>query len=197
VWSDDDPLKKLLNEAAWENLTRPAQVDSEAGLRAALSAEVVPLLRHDDPRVRSRAAVLLGRRLRSAHWAERYLVDRDARVRANVVESLWGLDLPGARQILSAATRDRANRVAGNALYGFYLLEPDEAEPAIRDMAAHADPSRRTTAAWIMGQTGDLRFKDELLRLSRDPQPAVRKVALRALLRVSSQKGPAHERVAI
>lgn len=197
VWSIDDPLRGLLSEMTWACLTNPGEVDSDAEARAVLSAEVVPLLRHTDPRVRSRAAVLLGRRFRSAHWAERYIFDKDARVRANVVESLWGLDLPGVRELLLTASQDRANRVAGNAVYGLCVLGAPEAGPAIRAMAAQGDSACRTTAAWVMGQTGDGGFHEDLLRLTRDPVPAVRKTALRALLRLQAHKGPAHERVVV
>lgn len=50
------------------------------------------------------------------------LGESDPRVRANAIESLWGVDSPEARTLLSFATNDANNRVVGNALLGLYHL---------------------------------------------------------------------------
>jgi hypothetical protein len=149
-----------------------------------LAGRVANLLEHPDVRVSSKAAIFVGRRLRNLAWAERNMANPDGRVRANIVESLWGADSPEARKLLQAARADSDNRVAGNALYGLYLLDEIKIVPALIELAHHASPASRLTAAWVMGETADVRFLGELALLVRDPDGPVRSGAFKAIRRI-------------
>ena len=145
---------------------------------------LAPLLEHSDPRVRSKAVIMVGRVNRNPVWAQKRMGDGDERVRGNAVESLWGADTPLTRQLLEQGARDPNNRVAGNALFGLYRLGETASIPSILEMAQHAAPRSRATAAWVMGETEDPRFMTALTKLLRDSAPTVRGRALRSMKRV-------------
>lgn len=145
---------------------------------------VLHLARHPDPRLRSKAALFVSRRIGKTEWVNRFLGEEDVRVRANAIEGLWGLDLPAARHLLREAVEDKAARVAGNALYGLFLLKDRVAPQALREMAAAPDPARVAVAAWVMGQTGDASWIPLLQRLAKEPAGNIKRAALRSLVRL-------------
>ena len=135
-------------------------------------------------RVASKAALFIGRRLRNPKWAAQYLKHADTRVRANVVESLWGCDSEHARRLLRTAVNDTNPRVMGNAIYGRYLLDDMAMVGEVLAMASSESATARLTACWVMEQTGNERFLGELARLVRDADAAVRSRSLRAIFRI-------------
>lgn len=150
---------------------------------------LVQLLRHSDPKVRSKATMLAGRFLKSAQWVERWLTEPDSRVRANVVESLWGAQGPGVTEVFKTALRDPNNRVVGNAIVGLYMLGDPTASELLMEMARHKSASFRATAAWAMGFLEDPQFLPALGRLLKDKEGLVRRNALRALARIRKATG--------
>ena len=142
---------------------------------------IVKLLHDPNPKLRAKAVRLLARSNMAPKIAERLMTERDARVRANAVEALWGSDTPAARALFREATRDGNNRVAGNALLGLYLLGEVGSIPMILKMAAHPDPLFRATAAWVMERTGNPRFLPLLKQLVRDSGPGTRNRVFRAI----------------
>jgi hypothetical protein len=140
------------------------------------------LQRDAGPLVASKVALMFGRRVQNPEWAARLMAEGgDERVRANVIESLWGSASFQARKTLLDALHDPYNRVVGNALLGLHMLGdktvPEHLERMIRDDRANF----RSTAAWVMGRTGDQRYGPELEAALTDPDPGVRKSAVRAL----------------
>jgi hypothetical protein len=87
------------------------------------------LIGHDNVRIRSKAALLIGRRVGGPHWAHKVEKDQNHRVRANVIEALWGSVMPRCREMLDRALRDSDNRVVGNAIYGIYRISPPDSIP--------------------------------------------------------------------
>jgi HEAT repeat protein len=142
------------------------------------------LLQHPGPRVRSKAALLIARRNKSSRWVEQRWGETDPRVRANLLEGLWGIDGEGPRHMLREACRDPNNRVAGNALLGLHRIGDTRSIVLCMDMAAHADPRFRATAAWMMGESGDPRFMPALGRMMTDDSQMVRARAFRSLARI-------------
>lgn len=142
------------------------------------------LLRNDNPFLRSKAVLMIGRSGRSLNWIEKRLQETDTRVRANAIEAMWGIDTAEARQLLEWAAKDSNNRVAGNALVGLYRLGEIAPLAELVKMASHDSPAFRRTAAWAMGETGDPRFSEVLGRMIADSAGGVRKTAFAAVRRV-------------
>lgn len=139
------------------------------------------LLRHSNDNLRSKVVLMIGRRSRSVRWLAQRLAESDTRVRANAVEALWDVDHGDVRELLESAARDADDRVAGNALLGLYRLGECTAIPDILAMAGNASAMFRSTAAWVMGESGDTRFSEAAAAMLRDADPVVRKRAFWAL----------------
>src|SRR5262249_14726551 len=90
-------------------------------------ARLVPpltrLLGDPNPRLRAKAALLLGRSVQHSRLIEICLQQQDPRVRANVIESLWSGANASSTSVLRSAAKDTDNRVVGNALWGLYQLQ--------------------------------------------------------------------------
>ena len=123
------------------------------------------LLRNGSATIASKAALMFGRRVSNPLWVERQMAMADARMRANVIEALWGVKSPEAEKSLRAALYDSHHRVVGNALVGLHQLGDREVPGRLMEMAAHADPHFRAAAAWAMGRTGDRSYIEPLRAL--------------------------------
>jgi HEAT repeats len=142
------------------------------------------LLTHTDSRVRSKAALLVGRSNKNHKWVQDKLGEPDARVRATAVESLWGSDSAGSRAVFLTALGDADNRVVGNALLALYRLGDPTCVRLILEMLTHSDAGFRVSAVWVMGETGDQRFIPTLARLISEPLTELRGNAFRALAKI-------------
>ena len=134
--------------------------------------------------VRSKAAKLFARGSRRPAVATRLLHDLDPRVQASAVESLWKLGEANALHLLLEAAQSTHPRVVGNAAVGLHNLDHREAIRVIRRMSAHADVRFRTSAVWVMGETGDARFLRYLNLLANERQGVPRLLILRAMSRI-------------
>jgi HEAT repeat protein len=170
-----------------ESITDQARITdllSEIGDSARVLPSLMRLLRHSNPYLRSKVVKMIGQSSRSTRWVRAKLSESDPRVRANAVEAIWGVDSIEARTLLHFAANDASNRVIGNALLGLYYLGDCAALKQLTNMSAHESSRFRATAAWVMGQTGDVRFSDVLRRLLMEQEPVVRRRALVALGRI-------------
>ena len=169
-----------------EHAARLMAVLSEISDGSRIQSSLMRLLRHPNPYLRSKAVKMIGRGSRSVRWVQNRLQEADPRVRANAIESIWGLDTEEARALLLTTTRDGNNRVAGNALAALYRLGDHRVIPDVMKMAEHESALFRSTAAWVMGESGDPRFTEMLAGLLRDSDQAVRTRSLSALGRIKS-----------
>ncbi|MGA2272834.1 MAG: HEAT repeat domain-containing protein [Bryobacteraceae bacterium] len=144
------------------------------------------LLHSTDAGLRSKAALIMGRSNHSAVWVQSHMSDADPRLRANAIEGLWGVETEEARDLMLASLRDASNRVVGNALYGLYAMGESASLAETIKLAAHPAAVFRATAAWVMGETGDSRFRNTVAQLLRDPHPMVRSRALWSLARIKA-----------
>jgi HEAT repeat protein len=144
------------------------------------------LLRHPNGYLRSKAVKMIGKGSRSVKWVMGRLSESDPRIRANAIESLWGMETSEARTLLTFAASDANNRVAGNAMLGLYYAGEAAVLAEIAKMAARESALFRATSAWVMGKTGDPRFADALRRLISESDPTVRKRAFAALSRLKA-----------
>jgi HEAT repeats len=156
-----------------------------------ITSSLMRLWRSSDAQMRSKAVLLIGRSSRSVHWAQSRLAEADPRIRANALESLWGVDTAEAKAVLRASARDGNNRVAGNALFALYAMGDTAAISDLTKMAVSESPLFRSSAAWAMGESGDPRFSETLGRMIGETNAAVRK---RAFLDLSRLKAAAKAR---
>lgn len=164
---------------------RLMEVLCEIGDPSRMMASMLRLLRHPNPYLRSKAVKVVGRGSKSPKWVRQRLAEPDPRVRANAIESLWSVNTAEARSLLQfAITEDGHNRVVANALLGLYYLGDSSVLPTLVKMIQDESSVVRTSAAWAMGETGDVRFQDPLRRLLNDPDPTARKRAFAALGRL-------------
>ena len=197
-------IEPLLDVRLADKLLKPGdspgtRLDGQAAERAmevldAISdgTRVVPILshmvRHPNERLRSKAVLLIGRRVRSAKWSMQYVAEADVRVQANAVEALWGLEDGELLEPLRGLIKSTNNRVAGNAAIALYRMHDTAVIEEIRALATHEAASFRATGAWVMGNTADPRFLPALASLLIDPSPQVRTTAFRAILRTKRAK---------
>jgi HEAT repeats len=164
----------------------------EVGDASRMMTSMLRLLRHTDPRLRSRAVKIVGRGSKSPTWVRNRLNDPDPRARANAIESLWSLDTAAVHGLLRFAAREDGHpRVTANALLGLYYLGDIYALRELVNMAANASGGMRASAAWAMGETGDLRFRYALRQMLNDEDKIARKRALSALARIKALQPPA------
>jgi len=142
------------------------------------------ILRSDNPYLRSKAVLMIGRSGQSVAWIEKRLQEADTRVRANAIEAMWGMDTAEVRQLLKWAIRDSNNRVVGNALVGLYRLGEISPLAELVKRATVDSPAMRRTAAWAMGEIGDPRFSGVLGHMIADHNPNVRRAAFGAVRRI-------------
>jgi hypothetical protein len=148
---------------------------------ARILPSLLRMLRHPNAHLRSKAVKMIGRGSQSAKWVRGRLAEADPRVRANAIESLWGVDTPEARELLLASIHDGDNRVVGNALVALHQIGECRVIPELFRMAVAESARFRASAAWAMGKSGDPRFGESLGRLMSDSSSIVRARALSSL----------------
>jgi HEAT repeat protein len=159
-----------------------------------LTRMIGTLLKHADPLVRSKAAMVAGRRIAGFPWIYAHLLEADSRVRASMIEALWNNPRSECMEVFALYRDDGDSRVAGNAMYGLHLHGEDVISSVAR-MAAHGDPKFRATAAWLMGRIGAPAFVDVLRSMLHDADRRVKGSALKSLVRINRSPQPLKESV--
>jgi HEAT repeat protein len=142
-----------------------------------LGSNLSRFLNHPSDRVRSKAALMLGRSNWNLTRIESLLASDDHRLRANAVESLWGHRHADVQNILWDATQDPCGRVVVNALLGLCQVGDRKAYSRLAELAETSDPALRSGAAWAMGEIGDPEFGDTLEKLVQDADVKVSDMA--------------------
>ena len=180
-------LANLVQETLASSSVDAVVTDRMLDLLEAISngSRVLPtlttLLRHENSKVRSKAILLTGKRLRSLHWIRLFAADSNPAVRANALESLWGSQTEEARALFTKGAQDPDPGVAANALLGLYLAGDSTAIPAMLRLLSHSEPEFRAAGAGLMGKTGHPRFLAVLTERLRDADGNTRSNAFRAI----------------
>jgi hypothetical protein len=145
------------------------------------------LTEHPEEQIRSKALELLGCIHPNQRQIEHQVLDGNARVRANTVESLWHLRVPEATAIFQAALADSNQRVVANALVGLQLQGAPEAFAKMLDFSKSPDAAMRRAMAWCFGFVQDKRGIAPLQALAKDPIQVVHSLASRSLLLLTAR----------
>ena len=164
-----------------DSISRVLEVLVEITPSCALPVVLRPVLRESAPRLRSKCILILAQHEKDLGWAEKLMADDDGRVRASVIEGIWGMTSSEAERLFLRAVFDSHHRVAANAVYGFYLLDRDKAMPMLEKLIASERPESRSAAAWVIRKIGSADLKGMLKPLILDKTPAVRHAGFQAL----------------
>jgi len=146
-----------------------------------------------DNHLRSKAALEVGRRCDQELFFERAMKNSDARVVANVIESLWGRRTDFATSFLKRGLDYPHNRVVVNAAVGLHKIGNPIGLNTLIGLLNNPEPAMRASAAWGLGEiraTGvgakQRKRASPLLRLlQRDTDESVRLNATIALEKVT------------
>jgi HEAT repeat protein len=159
-----------------EVVERALEVLAAIAPTARLHGAIRATLSHDDAKIRSKAAVVLGRSVADLPLLQRLLSDSDARVRANTLEALWHLKSAEIESIFLKALGDSGHRAVANATYGLYLIDSEKYFPKATELIAHPLSGHRAAGAWLLGKIGDPHnlplLKPLLLEKSTDARSA-------------------------
>ena len=162
-----------------------------AVLKRSRPVVALPALRHlakcREPRVRSKAVLMIGRIYQNPKFVHHGESEQDPRVAANGVEALWGMATADAREVFVKAALDAHHRIAANGIVGLYLMGDECSIPLLFHLSASEKPLSRAAAAWAMGYIEDPRFVQRLSLLRQDSDPATRQGALRSMARVQQK----------
>jgi hypothetical protein len=153
-----------------------------------LVALLRPFLRSSDPAIASKCVMILGRRSKSLTWLGRVLGENDFRIRANLVEALWGRDEPEIRRLLLQALEDAHQRVIANAAYGLWLLEAPEWLTGLEMLLDSRHPAFRRSGLWLLRRAAPPDGSERVAKFIRDPDPGVKRAAFDVLITLRKQE---------
>lgn len=142
------------------------------------------MLQHPNVRIRSKAALLIGRSQNNSRWLKKRMSEADPRVRANAIEAVWGTTDVECKGILWDAASDEHHRVAANALVALYGLGETGSIALMIDMSGRASPLSRSAGAWAMGHTRDRRFLPVLAGMFSEADGTLRKTVFSAISKI-------------
>jgi hypothetical protein len=145
---------------------------------------LIPILGHlvdfADRHVAEGATLFIGKRLQSPSWVSKALYHDEPRVRANAVESIWGVRSTSAIDLFKASMKDSSSRVVGNAVLGLALAGGSGMNESVIGMSRRKEIRFRATAGWVIGRILDPAHLPVLEQLCADESPEVRSSAERA-----------------
>ena len=148
---------------------------------ARLHGVIRTTISHDDPRVRSKAALTVARCVADLPLLQRLLSDTDARVRANTLEALWHLRSPEVESVFLRSLNDSHHRAIANATYGLYLIDEAKYFDKVTALTEHPLAGCRAAGAWLLGRIGNPKHLTMLKPLLLEKITGVRSAAFQAL----------------
>jgi len=140
-----------------------------------LAPFLVTLFSSDDPKVRSKVILLLGKLSDKFAVVKTALQHSDARIRANALEAIWGEDTPETRGIFASCLNDSNNRVRANAAKGFHEIGDERGLKTLLEMVHDKDKMMRASGAWALGEVREVSVINTLQSLQEnDPEEIVR-----------------------
>ena len=156
------------------------------------SKQIVPLLfgliSSDDPKIQSKAALIIQKLDSEQAYTRRLLQHPDARVRANALEGIADrANAQGAEFLLQGLT-DTDHRVRTLAAVGLSRLGDPQGFQVLLRMLRNPKPIERRSAAWGLGVCGNPAAFPRLELVARgDPDERVRELAAQACQKITER----------
>jgi hypothetical protein len=177
-------LSARLSAGPVEQRLKAMQIVQELDLAPQMQEVLAALLRHPDPKVRSKAVTVVGELPQeiSAVLVQQAMEDTDGRVRANAIEAMEQNITPQMIPMLSKRLRSPHSRERANALKALNSMRLVDVGPQMISMLRDERPEHRISAMWAMRQMGMWKLLDEIgKRAKEDPNLRVRRYALTLL----------------
>jgi HEAT repeat protein len=177
-------LTRLLTGGPIDQRLKAMQLAQELGLAESLREPLLTLVGHANPKVRSKAVVLVGglTSVKPEVLLERALEDVDGRVRANAIEVLEAQKSTQFLPVLLHRARSAHNRERANAIKALHRMKLGTVGPELLNMLRDSRPEHRISAMWLLNEIGWWRLGGEVGRLARtDTNVRVRRYALSVL----------------
>jgi HEAT repeat protein len=190
-------LSRRLTGGPIEQCVKAMQIIQELGLAEQLRSVLVPMCAHSNPRVRSKAVMVLGEvPAASDVLLEKVINDNDPRVRANAIEVLESHLQESYVPLLTERARSSHNRERANAIKAMGKMKVATAVGQLMNMMRDQRSEHRISALWALRQIGWWQLLGEVGRLAKEDQNLrVRRYALTILRSVAesvqSQKASA------
>src|SRR5207253_5664679 len=127
-------------------IVRGLDLIDNLGAKPRLLMPLTKFLRHPSPKVRSKAAKVVGQITPNQGWIDRNITDLDPRVRSNLLEAFAqnpAFDKLQLRDILNRAARDQNRRVSITALYLLARLGDQPSLERLKTLQLDNDPAMR------------------------------------------------------
>jgi HEAT repeat protein len=181
-------LTRRLGSGSTEQRVKAMQVVQEMGLAEQMRDAVLPLCSHTDPKVRSKAVVMMAEvaAVSPEMLLEKVLNDSDPRVRANAIEVLESRRAPEFVPLLAQRARSSHSRERANAIKALHKMKVSTASTQLLYMLRDDRPDHRISALWALRQIGWWQLINEVGRLAKqDTNLRVRRYALGVLKTVA------------
>jgi HEAT repeat protein len=163
-------LARRLSTGNVEQRVKALQVARELELIDSLKTQILPLCAHANPRVRSKAVMVLGAVGAAAVdvLIEKVAHDKDARVRANAIEVMEQRSNTKFVPLLTERARWGTNRERANAVKALHSMKVGIAAAQLLQMLRDERPEHRISALWALRKVGWWRMVSEVARLARE-----------------------------
>jgi HEAT repeat protein len=173
-----------------EQRVKAMQIAQELEIAEGLGQALVQLCADANPRVRSKATVLLGQvpGAEPGPLIERLINDPDARVRANAIEVLEVRPDPQLATVLAERAMAANGRERANAIKALGRMKIGTASKQLLNMLRDPRPEHRISALWALRQIGWWQMVNEVGRMAQgDDNARVRRYAIAVLKTAAEQ----------
>lgn len=154
------------------------------GQNSKIHATLLKLSKESDQRIRATVAKALqvfSEARQRIELTQAFLQDDDARVRANVIETLDNVEDQAIFDRLTGLTRSPNGRERANAIKKLLDLGYRDFEVSLIQMVEEPDEWTRASAAWVLGEIEAPHLMHLVEERMKDPSAVVRENALMAL----------------